>query len=54
MFKNVLVGVEGGPHGRDAVALASRVIESGGKLTLVNVFSGAARPIDAVTPGMVE
>jgi nucleotide-binding universal stress UspA family protein len=54
MFKNVLVGVEGGPHGRDAIALASRLVQDDGKLTLVNVFSGATRPIDAVTPGMVE
>jgi len=53
MFKNVLVGVEGGPHGRDALALASRLVQEGGKLTLVNVFSGSTRPIDAVTPGMV-
>ena len=54
MFKNVLVGVEGGPHGRDAIALGKRLCEPGGKLTLVNVFSGSTRPIDAVTPGMVE
>lgn len=54
MFKNVLVGVEGGPHGRDAIALASRLVQDDGKLTLVNVFSGATRSIDAVTPGMVE
>ena len=54
MFKNVLVGVEGGPHGRDAIALGKRLCEPGGKLTLVHVFSGSTRPIDAVTPGMVE
>jgi nucleotide-binding universal stress UspA family protein len=53
MFKNVLVGVEGGPHGRDAIALAKRLAQPAGKLTLVNVFSGSTRPIDAVTPGMV-
>ena len=29
-------------------------LEPGGKLTLVHVFSGSTRPIDAVTPGMVE
>jgi nucleotide-binding universal stress UspA family protein len=54
MFKNVLVGVNGGPHGRDAIALARRLAAPGGKLTLANVFSGSTRPIDAVTPGMVE
>lgn len=54
MFKNVLVGVEGGPHGRDAIVLATRLVQPAGKLTLVNVFSGSTRPIDAVTPGMVK
>jgi nucleotide-binding universal stress UspA family protein len=54
MFKNVLVGVEGGPHGRDAIALATKLMQPDGKLTLVNVFSGSTRPIDAVTPGMVK
>jgi nucleotide-binding universal stress UspA family protein len=54
MFKNVLIGVEGGPHGRDAMALASRLVQADGKLTLINVFSGSTMPIDAVTPGMVE
>ena len=54
MFKNVLVGVEGGPHGRDAIALARNLVVPGARLTLVNVFSGSTRPVDAVTPGMVE
>ena len=30
MFKNALVGVDGSPFGRDAVALASRLLADGG------------------------
>jgi nucleotide-binding universal stress UspA family protein len=37
MFKNVLVGVDGSPNGRDAIALASRLTEPDGKLTLAHV-----------------
>jgi nucleotide-binding universal stress UspA family protein len=36
-FRNVVVGVDGGPAGRDAIALAHRLAEPGGTLTLVNV-----------------
>jgi nucleotide-binding universal stress UspA family protein len=54
MFKNVLVGVDGRPGGRDAVELARRLMDSGGKLTLVHVHSGVLRPVHAATPGLVE
>ncbi len=37
MFKNVLVGVDGSPNGRDAIALASRLVDSDGELTLAHV-----------------
>ena len=37
MFKNVLVGVDGNPNSRDAVALASRLTDPNGKLTLAHV-----------------
>ena len=37
MFKNVLVGVDGRENGRDAIALASDLIDPGGRLTLANV-----------------
>ncbi len=37
MFKNVLVGVDGSPNGRDAIALASRLIDADGKLALAYV-----------------
>ena len=53
MFKNVLVGVDGSPNGRDAIALASQLIDPDGKLTLAHVHSGKLRPSHAITPGMV-
>lgn len=37
MFSNLLIGVDGGPGGRDAVALARRLAPSGAALTLVHV-----------------
>jgi nucleotide-binding universal stress UspA family protein len=53
MFKNVLVGVDGRTNGRDAIALASRLTDPDGKLTLAHVHSGELRPSRAITPGMV-
>jgi nucleotide-binding universal stress UspA family protein len=37
MFKNVLVGVDGRVNGRDAIALATQLVDPAGKLTLVHV-----------------
>lgn len=37
MFKNVLIGVDGRSGGRDAVALASRLVGAQGQLTLIHV-----------------
>ncbi len=54
MFKNVLVGVDGGWGGRDAIALASRLCESEGKLTLAHVHGGELHPLHAVTPGSLK
>jgi nucleotide-binding universal stress UspA family protein len=54
MFKNVLVGVDGRPNGRDAIALASRLTDPGGKLTLVHVHSGNLRPSHAIALAMVR
>lgn len=54
MFNNVLVGVDGRPGGRDAIALASRLVDPNGKLTLVHVHSGPLRPSHAVMPNMVR
>ena len=53
MFKNVLVGVDCRPNGRDAIALASKLIDPDGNLTLAHVHSGKLRPSHAITPGMV-
>jgi nucleotide-binding universal stress UspA family protein len=53
MFRNVLVGVDGRPNGRDAIALASRLTDPDGKMTLAHVHSGELRPSHAITPGMV-
>jgi nucleotide-binding universal stress UspA family protein len=38
MFKNVLVGVDEGQGGRDAIALAEVLLAPGGDLTLAHVF----------------
>lgn len=54
MFDNVIVGVDGRPNGRDAIALATRLVSPEGKLTLVNVHGGALNPVHAATPGRVE
>jgi nucleotide-binding universal stress UspA family protein len=54
MFKNVLVGVDGRPNGRDATVFASRLTHPAGKLTLAHVHSGAMRPSHAITPGLVH
>ncbi len=54
MFKNVLVGVDGRPTARDAIALASRLGEPGGRLTLAHVGSGRLRPLRAVSSGLVH
>ena len=40
MFKNVLVGVDGRPGGRDAIALAGLLSDPGARLTLAFVRSG--------------
>jgi nucleotide-binding universal stress UspA family protein len=54
MFDNVLVGVDGRPSGRDAIALAAALADPRSKLTLAHVHSGALRPTRAVTPGRVR
>jgi nucleotide-binding universal stress UspA family protein len=54
MFKNVLVGVDGRPNGRDAIALASHLTGPDGKLTLAHVHGGDLRPSHALVPGLVR
>jgi nucleotide-binding universal stress UspA family protein len=52
MFKNVLVGVDGGLGGHDATALASRLTAPDGKLTLAHVHMGPE--FEAEEPGASE
>jgi nucleotide-binding universal stress UspA family protein len=54
MFKNVLVGVDGNPNGRDAIALASQLIDPNGKLTLAHIHSGELRASHAISPEIVR
>jgi nucleotide-binding universal stress UspA family protein len=54
MFKNVLVGVDGGANGRDAIALARQLTDANGKLTLAHIRDGQLHPSHAITPGMLE
>jgi nucleotide-binding universal stress UspA family protein len=53
MFKNVLVGVDGSANGRDAVALAERLVDADGKLTLAHVHPGALHPFHAHTSSVL-
>jgi len=44
MFRNVFIGVDGKPGGRDAIALARRLGEPGARFTLAHVYGGAMTP----------
>ena len=50
MFENVIVGVDGRPNGRDAIALAARLLADGGRLTLAHIHGGATNPTHLSTP----
>ena len=52
MFKNVLVGVDGRPSGRDAIVLAARLLADDGHLTLVHVHGGAPRSSRSSIPAV--
>jgi nucleotide-binding universal stress UspA family protein len=52
MFGNVLVGVDGASNGRDAIMLASRLLDPDGKLTLAHVRTGELNPLVVMTPGL--
>ncbi len=54
MFKNVLVGVDGTPNGRDALALAARLIDPDGKLSIAHVHSGELKPTHALAPAVLR
>jgi len=45
--------VDGRTGGRDAIALATRLANAGGGLTLANVHGGEQRPVHLATAGMV-
>jgi nucleotide-binding universal stress UspA family protein len=49
MYHHVLVGVDGGPGGRDAIALARRLAAPDARITLVHVWSSARGVIAAAT-----
>jgi nucleotide-binding universal stress UspA family protein len=53
MFENVLVGVDGRSGGRDAIALAQRLLGDSGRLTLAHVRNGVLHPLRAMTPRLV-
>ncbi|HXW59020.1 MAG TPA: universal stress protein [Solirubrobacteraceae bacterium] len=54
MFNNVLVGVDGRPSGRDAIALARQLAEPEGRLTFANVYGGSYRLAYAGAAGFVR
>lgn len=45
MFNNVIVGVDGRHGGRDAIALARRLMAEGGQLALAHVYPAQAMPL---------
>lgn len=55
-LNNVLVGVDGRPNDRDAVALAARFTDTTGTLTLTlaHVHGGELNPSHAISPGLVR
>jgi nucleotide-binding universal stress UspA family protein len=44
MFRNVVLGVDGRPTGRDAIALAIALAEPDARLTLAHVYGGVMTP----------
>jgi nucleotide-binding universal stress UspA family protein len=54
MFKNVLVGVDGSPSGRDAIALAAHLTDPDGELTLAHVHGSELRASHVIGPGLLR
>ena len=50
MFHNVLVGVDGQPGGRDAIALGKDLLAEDGEFTLAHVHLGEAKPTRGASP----
>jgi nucleotide-binding universal stress UspA family protein len=53
VFKNVLIGIDAKQNGRDAVALATRLLDAGGKLTFAHVRCGELPGFDAPDPALL-
>lgn len=51
MFSKVLVGVDDGEGGRDAIALAQVLAAQGSEVTLAQVYQGDSEPSRASSPG---
>jgi len=54
MFKNVLVGVDGRGGGRDAIGLATKLLDKAGKLTLAHAHQGLTNPYHVIIPGLIK
>jgi nucleotide-binding universal stress UspA family protein len=48
MFKNVVVGVDGRPMSYDAIALATRLTDPDGRITLTHVHAGELDPLSVL------
>jgi nucleotide-binding universal stress UspA family protein len=46
--------VDGTPNARDAIALASQLLDGNGRVTLVHVYGDELRPLRALRPGRLE
>jgi hypothetical protein len=44
MYRNVIVGVNGDDNGRDAIALARKLLSREGRLTLAYIHHGESHP----------
>jgi len=54
VFKDLLVGVDFRPGGRDAIALARQLMDRDATMALAHVYPGRFMPSHAVTPGLVQ
>jgi nucleotide-binding universal stress UspA family protein len=54
MFKKVLVGIDGTPRGRDAIALALQLSDAATRLTLAHVHSPRVWLTGPITPAYLE
>lgn len=54
MFQKVLVGLDGGPGGRDALAVSKALLSPGGSLTLLHAHPGDASILGALAVELVR